>query len=80
MCRVLKPTVPDRSPPPPARVLAPGRPRHAGLPQRSRDRLRERLGATDRTADQPVGPEHRPGRRPAELHRSIRAHVDLSRS
>ena len=27
---------------------------------------------------QPRGPEHRPGRRAAELHRELRAHVDLS--
>ena len=80
MRRALSPTVPDRSPG--CRWLVfwllaalVG----AGLPQRARDRLRERLGAPDRTADPPVGPEHRPGRRSAELHRKLRAHVDLSR-
>ena len=42
--------------------------------------LHERLEAPDRAGDPAGGPEHRPGRRPAELHRSLRAHVDLSQA
>ena len=42
--------------------------------------LHERLEAPDRAGDPAAGPEDRPGRRPAELHRSLRAHVDLSQA
>ena len=56
--------------PPSARVLALGRPGGAGLRPRGQDRLHDRLEAPDRAGDQPAGPDHRPGRRPAELHRS----------
>ena len=33
-----------------------------------------------RADDPAAGPEDRPGRRPAELHRGVRAHVDLSQA
>ena len=36
--------------------------------------------AADRAGDPAAGPEHRPGGRPAELHRGVRAHVDLSQA
>ena len=42
----------------------------AGLRPRGQDRLHDRLEASDRAGDQAAGPDHRPGRRPAELHRS----------
>ena len=42
--------------------------------------LHERHEAPDRPGDQPDGPEHRPGRRAAQLHRELRAHVDLSQA
>ena len=39
------------------------------LRPRDQDRLHDRHEAPDRTGDQPAGPQHRPRRRPAELHR-----------
>ncbi len=39
--------------------------------------VHERLEAPDRAGDPAAGPEDRPGRRAAELHRELRAHVDL---
>ena len=38
------------------------------------------IQAPDRAADPAAGPEDRPGRRAAQLHRELRAHVDLSQA
>ncbi len=63
-----------------AHLRSPVRPRDARLQPQGRGQLHERHEAHDRPGDQPDGPEHRPGRRAAQLHRELRAHVDLSQA
>ena len=81
MRRSLGPTC--RSVPPaaacsPALCWPPSR-RRAAATRRRRDYTSVSKPPTVRLI-QPAGPDDRPGRRPAELHRELRAHVDLSRS
>src|SRR5262249_9685879 len=58
-------------------LRSPGRLGGARLRPRGQDRIHERDEAYERPGDQPAGPEHRPGRWAAQLHRELRAHVDL---